>query len=139
MLHDPHKIPEPVLVVSGLSYLIPFYMAVRKGRAYDATTYLCLTLTTVGFHSTRDETLFLLDCIAILNFLYRSYTLSTERSTFCQRVYLVSVLYSLVSYFVGRQYTILSFHPDWNTQMFFHSLMHLSTSYYSYLIMNEVV
>jgi hypothetical protein len=139
MLHDPHKNPEPVLVVSGLTYLIPFYMAVRKERAYDATTYLCLTLTTVGFHSTRDETLFALDCLAILNFLYRSYILSTERSRFCQRVYFLSVIYSLVSYFVGRQYSIFSFHPDWNTQMFFHSLMHLSTSYSSYLIMNEVV
>jgi len=139
MLHDPHTIPEPVLVVSGLTYLIPFYMAVRKERVYDASTYLCLTLTTVGFHSTRDETLFALDCLAILNFLYRSYILSTERSIFCQRVYLLSVLYSLVSYFVGRQYNILSFYPDWNTQMFFHSLMHLSTSYSSYLIMNEVV
>ena len=139
MLHDPHKIPEPVLVVSGLTYLVPFYMAIQQQRGYDAATYLCLTLTTVGFHSTRDETLFALDCIAIVNFLYRSYILSTERSTFCKRVYLLSVAYSLVSYFVGRQYNILSFHPDWNTQMFFHSLMHLSTSYSSYLIMNEVV
>jgi hypothetical protein len=139
MLHDPHTIPEPILVLSGLTYLIPFYMAVQKERGYDATTYLCLTLTTVGFHSTRYETLFALDCLAILNFLYRSYILSLECSTFCKRVYLLSVTYSMVSYFVGRQYSILSFHPDWNTQMLFHSFMHLSTSYSSYVIMKEVL
>lgn len=131
-------IPEPVLVVSGLTYLVPFYMSIQQKRVYDAATYLFLTLTTVGFHSTRDETVFTLDCIAILNFLYRSYLLSRECSSFCQRVYLLSVAYSLVSYFVGRQYRILSFHPDWNIQMFFHSFMHLSTSYSSYLILNEL-
>ena len=114
-------------------------MALQKERGYDATTYLCLTLTTVGFHSTRYETLFALDCLAILNFLYRSYILSLQCSSFCKRVYLLSVTYSMVSYFVGRQYSILSFHPDWNTQMLFHSFMHLSTSYSSYVIMKEVL
>ena len=138
MLHDPHMIPEPILVVSGLTYLVPFYMSIQQKRGYDAASYLFLTFTTVGFHSTRDETFFALDCIAILNFLYRSYTLSRECSCFCQRVYLLSIAYSLVSYFVGRHYSILSFHPDWNTQMFFHSFMHLSTSYSSYLILNEL-
>jgi cell shape-determining protein MreD len=44
------------------------------------------------------------------------------------------VVYSLVSYFVGQQFQILSFDPDWNTQMFFHSLMHLSTAYSAYLL-----
>lgn len=140
MLHDPHKIPEPVLVVSGLSYLFPFYIAVSKKRKYDAFTYLFLTFTTVGFHSTRNETLFILDCCAIINFLLRTYIISLEQrvSSNSKIIFILSVLYSFISYFLGKYYNIMSFHPDWNTQMIYHSLMHLSTSYSSYLIISEL-
>ena len=138
MLHDPHMIPEPILVVSGLTYLVPFYLAYSKSRIYDASTYLFLTFTTVGFHSTRSEVLFILDCIAILNFLSRQQYLSVKSSRWNQQVLFLSVSYSLISYFVGKQFNILSFDPDWNTQMFFHSWMHLSTSYSSFLLMNSV-
>jgi len=138
MLHDPHKIPEPILVVSGLTYLVPFYLALKNKRVYDASTYLFLTFTTVGFHSTRNETLFILDCSAILNFLIRSYYISLDSSNTSQTVFYISVVYSLVSYFIGKQYNIMSFHPDWNTQMFYHSIMHLSTSYSSYLILKDI-
>ncbi len=137
MLHDPHKIPEPILVVSGLTYLFPFYVAMQKNSLYDASTYIFLTFTTVGFHATRNETLFMLDCIAILNFLARSFYLSMNSSRYSQAIYLLSVVYSLTSYFVGRHYKAMSFHPDWNTQMFYHSLMHLSTSYSAYVLIKN--
>jgi hypothetical protein len=136
MLHDPHMTPEPILVVSGLTYLFPFYVAVSNEKIYDATTYAFLTFTTVGFHSTRNETLFILDCAAILNFLIRQYHLSLNANSMTQNIFYASVIYSLVSYFIGMPYQIMSFHPDWNTQMFYHSLMHLSTSYSAYRLMN---
>jgi hypothetical protein len=139
MLHDPHTIPEPILVISGLTYLLPFFIAISKKRRYDASTYLFLTFTTIGFHSTRNETLFILDCCAIINFLLRSYHLTLERqvSATSKIVFVLSVLYSFTSYFLGKYYHIMSFHPNWNTQMTYHSLMHLSTAYSSYLIINE--
>lgn len=137
MLHDPHKISEPILVISGLTYLYPFYIAICNKRIYDASTYIFLTFTTVGFHSTRYEFLFKLDCIAIINFLLRSYYLLVKCSNFTNIIFYLSVIYSLVSYFVGKYYRIMSFHPNWNTQMFYHSLMHIFTSYSSYLIMKE--
>ena len=65
-------IPEPILVVSGLTYLVPFYSALLSGRKGDAYSYLFLTFTTVGFHGTRNEVFFALDCIAIMIFLLRS-------------------------------------------------------------------
>lgn len=141
LLHDPHIIPEPILVVSGLTYLVPFYSALQSGRKGDAYSYLFLTFTTVGFHSTRNEVFFALDCIAIMNFLLRSSYTSmlpgVSRQT--QSIYLLSVVYSLVSYFVGKYYTILSFNPDWNTQMMYHSCMHLTTAYSSYLLQSELL
>ena len=138
MLHDPHKTPEPILVVSGLTYLFPFYIAATNRRFYDASTYMFLTFTTVGFHSTRNETLFILDCWAILNFLLRTYYLSLQSSRDSKIIFLASVIYSLTSYFIGKYYNVMSFHPDWNTQMMYHSFMHLSTSYSSYLIIKEI-
>ena len=138
MLHDPHMIPEPVLVISGLTYLFPLSIAVKNRRYYDMYSYLFLTFTTVGFHSTRNEILFMFDCLAIINFLLRSYYLSLKSTNLSQRIFIISVIYSFTSYFFGRMYNIMSFHPDWNTQMFYHSLMHLSTSYSSYLIMQDL-
>ena len=137
MLHDPHKIPEPLLVVSGLTYLFPYYLAVKNRRFYDASTYLFLTFTTVGFHSTRDETFFILDCVAIINFLLRNYYLCLQSSNLTQALFFISVSYSFMSYFLGRYYSVMSFHPDWNTQMFYHSLMHITTSASSYIIMKD--
>jgi len=138
MLHDPHTRPEPILVVSGLTYLIPFSVALMNTRTYDAYTYMFLTFTTVGFHGTRMEGFFLLDCVAILNFLARNVYLSLQASQYSRAILFSSILYSLTSYFVGKYYKRMSFDPDWNTQMFYHSFMHLSTAYSSYLIINEI-
>jgi hypothetical protein len=138
MLHDPHKIPEPILVVSGLTYLFPFFIAISNKKIYDASTYIFLTFTTVGFHSTRNETLFILDCVAILNFLLRTYYISLQCSNTSKNIFLMSVIYSFTSYFLGKYYNIMSFHPNWNTQMIYHSFMHLSTSYSSYIIIKEL-
>jgi len=137
-LHDPHKTPEPILVLSGLTYLVPAWVALQKNRSYDFATFTFLTFTTTGFHSTRSELLFALDCIAILNFLGRSLYMSVNADTYTRSIYGLSVAYSLTSYFVGQRYKIMSFHPDWNTQMFFHSLMHLSTAYSAYVLMTQV-
>lgn len=53
MLHEPHTIPEPILVLSGLSYAVPACLAYRQGRSYSVATNLYLLATTVGFHGTR--------------------------------------------------------------------------------------
>jgi uncharacterized protein with ParB-like and HNH nuclease domain len=137
MLHDPHKKTEPILVISGLAYLFPFYMAINKQKYYDAVIFLFLTFTTVGFHSTRNEYFYALDCCAIVIFFMRTFYLSLNTSSQCKYIYFMSIFYCFVSYFIGKQYSLMSFHPDWNTQMFYHSMMHVFTSYSSYVIMRE--
>ena len=84
------------------------------------------------------ETLFILDLWAITNFLLRNYYLSLYCSNISRNLFIWSVSYSFISYFLGKYYNIFSFHPDWNTQMVYHSFMHLSTSYSSYLIIKEL-
>ena len=129
MLHDPHNISEPVLVISGLTYLLPFYIAINKKRRFDAFSFLFLTCTTVGFHGTRNEMIFIADCLAILIFLARTYYVSLHCTMKSRIIFYLSVVYSFTSYFVGMYLRIMSFHPNWNTQMFYHSLMHLSTAF----------
>ena len=138
IFHDPHMIPEPILVISGLSYLIPMCAAFSRKRWYDAGIFLALTCTTVGFLGTRSETWFFLDCLAILQFLGRGILLSRKTDSFTFYSYWAAILYSLVSYFVGQQFSIMSFHPDWNTQMFFHSIMHLSSALSAYMVLCKI-
>ena len=127
-----HKIPEPLLVLSGLSYLLPSYIAYTAGFNYSLFSSLFLTFTTVGFHGTREQWLFELDCIAIINYnicaIYNVYKVGYPAGL----IWFVSVSYSLLSYFGGQQLNVMSFDPDWNTQMVFHALIHLSTAYCAY-------
>ena len=139
LLHDPHQIPEPVLALSGLTYIVPSYMAFQQGRIYYGSSCLFLSFTTVGFHGTRNETLFQLDCIAILNFVSVLIYNSLTSSHYAQAICYTSILYSLISYFVGQRYKIMSFDPDWDTQMFYHSIMHISSSYSALLFIKETM
>ena len=137
-LHDPHTTPEPFLVLSGTTYLIPAYMAYKGGYNYVAFSNLFLASTTIGFHGTRNDYIFALDCIAILNYILCGADLCSKTTAFSRNAYMLSTLYSLVSYFVGQRFSILSFDPDWNRQMFFHSLMHISSSYAAYSFITDL-
>jgi hypothetical protein len=137
MLDDTYETIEPILVLSGLTYLFPLYVAVRNKNNYDMFTYGLLTFTTIWFHITLYEVLFILDCFAIINCLLRIYYISRKATRIYYLIFVCSVIYSLISYFIGKLYNIMSFHPNWNTQIAYHSVIHLTTSYESYLLINS--
>ena len=128
-------IPEPVLVFSGLSYLIPAYYAAQAGLPYSLASTLFLTFTTVGFHGTRQDWLFQLDLLAILNFNVAAIYNISKVGPAAVLVWFVAVSYSILSYFGGQKYSVLSFDPNWNIQMFFHSFIHFSTCYVAYIVL----
>lgn len=128
-LHDSHTIPEPILVLSGLTFIFPAYTAYTQQKYYFSGSLAFLSFTTVGYHGTRNETLFILDLIAITNYILTGGVVTYYKTPREQIPYILSIVYCIISYFVGRQYKLFSFDPDWNTQMFFHSLMHLFPSY----------
>ena len=138
-LHESYMTPEPLLVFSGTSYILPMYISYKSRFYYNAFSFLLLSFTTITFHGTRNEIVFLMDCAAILNLLactiHNSYL--TRHNWRIQIVLLLSIIYCLTSYFVGMKYNIMSFDPDWNTKMIFHSAMHLSTSYSAFLLTEE--
>ena len=125
-LHDDHKNAEPVLVISGLLYLLVALCARKKQEYRMMYSCLFLTFTTVGFHGTREEYMFVLDCFAIAWYLFELAIRSKGYSVWISQA---SVFYSLTSYFIGQHYGKMSFDSDWNTQMIYHSLMHASTAF----------
>lgn len=124
-----HMISAPYLVITGMTYLLPAWLAWEKGFYYSMISSIVLATTTMSFHWFRHQWLFELDVVAILNYnmcsLYNIYHAGPS----AVGIWALAVGYSLYSYFVGQQLSILSWDPDWNTQMFFHGLMHLSTAY----------
>lgn len=128
-----HMIPEPFLVITGMSYLLPAWLAWRSGFTYSAISNLALCATTMGFHWFRTQQFFELDVLAILNYnLCAAYNLPRAGWP-AAGVWGLATGYSVYSYFVGQQLGILSWDPDWNTQMIFHGLIHLSTAYTSWI------
>lgn len=138
-LHDPHTISEPVLVLTVTAYLLPAYMAYIQGYHYMAFSNLFLSSTTIGFHWSRNDYIFALDCLAILNYLgYGIYCIKNHYRPYSKNMYILSAGYALISYFVGQRFKIMSFDPDWNRQMFFHGLMHIFSSYTSYEFIQDL-
>ena len=141
-IHDSHTTPEPILVLSALSYLFPAFSASASAstalRVCDIIPLLLLTISSVGFHATRLEWWFALDLGSITLFLLRFGYLSSKCSLFAQSLFVLSVAYGFISYFVGKMYRIMSFDPDWSTQMMFHSMMHVTTAWSAHVIMDEL-
>ncbi len=143
LLRDSHMTPEPILVVSAICYLFPACSVlwsdrISQDRICDVLILLLLTISSVGFHATRLERWFALDIGSITIFLLRFGYLSTKCSTSTQLLLALSIAYCFVSYFVGKMYRMMSFDPDWSTQMLFHSMMHLMTAYSAHVIIAEL-
>jgi len=128
-LHDDHKYSEPILVLTGLSYLFPAFFALQKEEYYLSCSLVFLCSTTVLFHGTRWEYFFYIDVVAILNYIAYALYLSPEMTARQLHATWFPVVFGFYTYFVGMRYQIFSFDPDWNTQMFWHGLMHLFSAY----------
>ncbi len=138
-LHDPHQFSEPYLVLTGLSYMFPAYRAYMQEEYYLTVTLLFLTSTTVLFHGTRWEYFFYLDVLAIINFIGYGAFLSCWMTPRQFHATWFPVVFGTYTYFVGQQYKLFSWDPDWNTQMFWHGLMHIFSAYSSIVYLDNLI
>jgi hypothetical protein len=117
--------PSPFLCLTGLSYLLPMYVAYANGHYWTSGASLFLALTSVGFHWTHREDILAVDRLAILQYfacsIYQSRGWSAVSTS-------ISVAYCLVAYFLGQTYSIMCFDPNPNVQSLFHAMIHLSTA-----------
>lgn len=130
--HYENKTPAPYLVMTGLSYLFPAMVAYSNGFIWETFSLFFVTGTTMAFHWFRDDTLFVIDVVAILNLftcaLYNASLVGVGPAT----PFIGSILYCFYSYFLGQQFKTLAWDPDWTTQMIFHGFIHISTAYGAY-------
>jgi hypothetical protein len=132
-----HTTPEPYLVITGMTYLMPAWLAWKTGFYYSMVTNLALCATTMSFHWFRTQWLFELDVLAIWNYVLCTLFNAYYGGPSSLGMWGFAVGYSLYSYFVGQQLSILSWHPDWNTQIFFHGLIHMSTAYSCWYVLTK--
>jgi hypothetical protein len=130
-LYDNHSYPQPMLSLTGVSYLYPAFVALEKEQYYLACSLVFLTSTTILYHGTRWKYFFYLDLIAASHYVGYGAYLSPGMTAKVLYTVWFPFLYGLFVYFVGMKYNIFAFDPDWNTQMFFHGLMHIFSSYSS--------
>jgi len=136
LLHDEHTHPEPYLVLTGLLLLFPAAKAYYLNELYVSGSLAFLSFTTVGFHGTRNEYFFILDLVAITNYIIGGAISVHHKTSREMLVFYVCLIYSIVSYFVGRQYKVYAFDPDWNTQMFWHVLIHVFSTYAAFVYLD---
>ena len=137
MIRDAHMKPEPILVITSLIFAVPSYIAFKQNKIYDCLTCLSLMCTSIGFHKLRTQTLFIVDFIAVCHFSVRIWYLSHLMEMYL--VYYISVFYSVISFYVGHKYKIMSYDPNWNIQMFYHALIHFLTAYSYYIVLTPCV
>jgi hypothetical protein len=121
--------PAPYLVITGMTYLMPAWLAWKSGFYYSLASNLFLCATTMSFHWFRTQWIFSLDQLAIWNYTLCSLLNAYQGGPSALGMWTFSVGYSLYSYFVGRYLSILCWDPNWTTQMFFHGLIHMVTAY----------
>jgi len=132
-----HMIPEPYLVITGMTYLMPAWLAWKSGFYYSLASNVFLCATTMSFHWFRSQWLFELDVAAVLNYVAYCSLNAYYAGPSAMGVWVFSTSYGVYSYFVGQQLSILSWDPDWNTQMFFHGLIHLSSAYGAWYVLTK--
>jgi len=121
--------PSPYLVITGMTYLLPAWLAYEKGFHYSLVSSLCLTATTMLYHWFHYDYLLVLDTLAVANYCVCSLYNIYHAGPAAVGVWGLSVGYTAYVYFIGNHLSILAWDPHWPTRMFFHGLIHFSTAY----------
>jgi len=132
-LYDVHPRPAPILVLTGLTFLIPAYKAMLQEHAYLMWTYLFLCSTTILFHSTRLPFFLYIDVVAVFNHIIGGAFIVYHQSNRERIPMIFTTTYSFVTYLFGSQYNLFSFDSDWNIKMFFHILMYIFSVYAAFV------
>jgi hypothetical protein len=120
-----NRSPSPFLCLTGLSYLLPAYIAYTRGHYWTSGASVFLASTSVGFHWTHREDILAVDRLAILQYFACAIYESRGWSAVCTSM---SVVYCLVAYFLGQQCSTMCFDPNPSVQSLFHAMIHLSTA-----------
>ena len=125
--------PNPYLVASSLTFIIPTTLAAYNQQWLHYSILLNLMLMSSLYHATKNITLFYLDQVACF-----ALTASTIRLSLINNHYTVPITtigYTIGTYYGGYMYNTFIWSPDKSVATFYHVIMHIVINFaVSYVI-----
>lgn len=120
--------PNPLLLTSALSFMLPIYVAQQLDNALFARTIQAILLSSLWYHSSYSRPAFVADQISIvlgeLVGLYTAYNTSNIGLLLC----FFTNIYVGFLYTYGKRTRTLAFDPDMFSQSWFHASIHITTA-----------
>jgi hypothetical protein len=116
---------EPELVVSGLAFLIPAYVAWYDGRDVSAAALSVLTLTSFIWHTIHEEWFRPFDFAAMVFVTSLEVYNSVNAGVNGIVISLFAVLYGFIVYYWGYMDGTFAFGPTRSIQMISHASIHI--------------
>jgi len=130
---------HPILRFTGSLYIVPGYLSIVKGYPYHASSCFLLALTSIINHTVSNQTLLIIDQAAMMNYLICSFYIGFAYNVSAKTIGLgaLSVIYSAYIYILGKKYGTMAWSEYVLERIFYHSIMHMSTSSVVYYAIKE--
>jgi hypothetical protein len=115
-------------LTGGLSYLFTAYVASKFGSRSSVITSLGLALTSIWFHSTRDDISFWTDQAFIGAFVMTAIKESWDRGPIEFGMTLNGMLNTILVFHVGQMGNCYTFSPDVTTATAYHASIHVGSA-----------
>jgi hypothetical protein len=117
---------DPILLLSCTAFAIPMTYAAYCQLWYIYGAHLSMLMTSIAFHSSKNELLMRIDQLCLLHLL----SLSIKTGYELQLVYLpiFGIIWSAYVYIYGYKTTSLAFSPYYIESRIYHASMHLLVS-----------
>lgn len=117
---------DPILFLTSLLYIAPTTYAAYHDMWDIYSSLLCVLLTSVAYHSSKEPILKHIDRVAIFQLI-----LLTCKTGYELELLYIGILNFLWIYYVyiyGYKMNSLAFHPNYTVASLFHGSFHMSTA-----------
>ena len=117
---------DPILLLTSLSFIAPVTYAAYHDMWDIYSSLLCVLLTSVAYHSSKDPILMRIDQASIVQLIIMSCKTGYELELLYIGIFNLSWMYYV--YIHGYKTNSLAFHPNYIVASLFHGSFHVSTS-----------
>uniref|UniRef100_A0A6C0DGJ9 Uncharacterized protein n=1 Tax=viral metagenome TaxID=1070528 RepID=A0A6C0DGJ9_9ZZZZ len=117
---------DPILLLTSFSFIVPVTYAAYNDMWDIYSSLLCVLLTSVAYHSSKEPILKYIDQAAIVQLIIMSCKTGYELELLYIGILNLSWMYYV--YIHGYKTNSLAFHPNYIVASLFHGSFHVSTS-----------
>jgi hypothetical protein len=117
---------DPILLLTSFSFIAPVTYAAYNDMWDIYSSLLCVLLTSVAFHSSKEPILKYIDQAAIVQLIIMSCKTGYELQLLFLAILNLSWIYYV--YIHGYKINSLAFHSNYTIASLFHGSFHISTS-----------